>query len=91
MSFAPRPPEKRLRLRRIDSMDKGTSRMNTATYKFLQMSGRLEIVVAGKKKLELKTAAFPEVPENEVWANTDEMKIQGLSDNSIATIRKIQK
>jgi hypothetical protein len=91
MSFAPRPPEKRLRLRRIDSMDKGTSRMNPATYKFLQMSGRLEIVVAGKKKLELKTAAFPEVPENEVWANTDEMKIQGLSDNSIATIRKIQK
>jgi len=65
--------------------------MNSATYKFLQMSGRLEIVVAGKKKLELKTALFPEVPENEVWANTDEMKIQGLSDNSIATVRKVLK
>ncbi len=91
MSFAPKPPEKRLRLKRIDSIDKGTSRMNSATYKFLQMSGRLEIVVAGKKKLELKTAAFPEVPENEVWANTDEMKLRGLSDNSIATIRKVQK
>jgi hypothetical protein len=91
MSFPSRPPEKRLRLRRIDSVEKGTSRMNSATYKFLQMSGRLEIVVAGKKKLELKTALFPEVPENEVWANTDEMKIQGLSDNSIATVRKVLK
>jgi hypothetical protein len=91
MSFPPRPPEKRLRLRRIDSLDKGTSRMNSATYKFLQMSGRLEIVVAGKKKLELKVSTFPEVPENEVWANTDDMKIQGLSDNSIATVRKVLK
>ncbi len=91
MSFAPRPPEKRLRLKSVDSIDKGTSRMNSATYKFLQMSGRLEIVVAGKKKMELKTAAFPDIPENEVWANTDEMKMHGLSDNSIATIRKVLK
>jgi hypothetical protein len=91
MSFAPRPPEKRLRLRRIDSIERGMSRMNSTTYKFLQMSGRLEIVVAGKKKMELKTSPFPEVPENEVWANTDEMKLQGLSDNSIATVRKVPK
>ena len=91
MSFAPKPPEKRLRLKRVDYIDKCQSRMNSSTYKFLQMSGRLEIVVAGKKKMELKTSAFPEVPENEVWANTDEMKLHGLSDNSIATIRKVQK
>lgn len=91
MSFGPRPPEKRLRLRRIDSVDKGTSRMNSATYKFLQMSGRLEIVVAGKKKMELKTSPFPDVPENEVWVNTDEMKLLGLADNSIATVRKVAK
>ncbi len=91
MSFGPRPPEKRLRLRRIDSVDKGTSRMNPATYKFLQMSGKLEVVVAGTKKMELKATSFPEVPENEVWANTDEMKVLGLSDNSIACIRKVTK
>ena len=53
-------------------------------------SGKLEVVVAGKKKLELKVASFPEIPENEVWINTDEMKVQGLSDNSIACVRKAQ-
>jgi hypothetical protein len=83
-----RPPEKRLRLRRRDEVDKGIGKINSQTCKFLQVSGRMTFVVAGKKKLELTALPFPDVPENEVWINTDEMKIQGLSDNSIATVRK---
>lgn len=83
-----RPPEKRLRLRRRDEVDKGVGKINGQTNKFLQISGRLAIVVAGKKKLELTALPLPDVPENEVWINTDEMKVQGLSDNSIATVRK---
>ncbi len=84
-----RPPEKRLRLRRKDDLDKGNSRLNATTAKFLQVSGRIEVIVAGKKKLELKAVPLPDVPENEVWINTDEMKQLGLSDNSIATIRRV--
>jgi len=38
--------------------------------------------------LELNTMPLPDVPENEVWINTDEMKQLGLSDNSIATVRR---
>lgn len=85
-----RPPEKRLRLRRRDEIDKGTAKLNSAAYKFLQIAGRIEVVVAGKKKLELKATSVSDVPENEVWINTDEMKVQGLSDNSIATVRRTQ-
>jgi len=84
-----RSPEKRLRLRRKDELDKGNSRLNTAAAKFLQVSGRIEIIVAGKKKLELNAMSLPDVPENEVWINTDEMKLLGLSDNSIATVRRV--
>jgi len=84
-----RPPEKRLRLRRKDDLDKGNSRLNATTAKFLQVSGRIEVIVAGKKKLELNAVPLPDVPENEVWINTDEMKQLGLSDNSIATIRRV--
>jgi hypothetical protein len=85
-----RPPEKRLRLRRRDEIDKGSSKLNSMTYKFLQISGRIEVVVAGKKKLELNAVSLSDIPENEVWINTEEMRVQGLSDNSIATVRKTQ-
>jgi hypothetical protein len=83
-----RPPEKRLRLRRRDEIEKGSSKLNSTTYKFLQISGRIEVVVAGKKKLELNAIPLSDIPENEVWINTEEMRVQGLSDNSIATVRK---
>jgi hypothetical protein len=49
----------------------------------------MDVVVAGKKKLTLNVLPLSDVPENEVWINTEEMKIQGLSDNSIATVRKV--
>lgn len=83
-----RPPEKRLRLRRRDEIEKGSSKLNSTTYKFLQISGRIEVVVAGKKKLELNAIPLSDILENEVWINTEEMRVQGLSDNSIATVRK---
>ncbi|MGQ9759909.1 MAG: hypothetical protein ACUVQ5_05010 [Candidatus Methanomethylicaceae archaeon] len=82
-----RSPEKRLRLRRKDEIEKGSSKMNSETYKYLQISGRIEIIVAGKKKLELNAMPLSEISENEVWINTEEMKAAGLADNSIATIR----
>ncbi|MCX8181941.1 MAG: hypothetical protein N3D12_02355 [Candidatus Methanomethyliaceae archaeon] len=82
-----RPPEKRLRLRRNESIERGTSKMNEVTYKYLRISGKIEVVVAGKKKLELIASPSSDIPENEVWINSDEMKAAGLSDNSIATVR----
>ncbi|MCQ5374069.1 MAG: hypothetical protein NO515_03480 [Candidatus Methanomethylicia archaeon] len=82
-----KPPEKRLRLRRKENVERGTCKMNDATYKYLKISGKIEVVVAGKKKLELTASPTSDIPENEVWINVDEMKAAGLSDNSIATVR----
>ncbi|MEJ5293185.1 MAG: hypothetical protein WHS82_06270 [Candidatus Methanosuratincola sp.] len=82
-------PEKRLRLRRRDDTDKGIGKLNPSTMKYLQISEKFEVVVAGKKKMELRVLPFPDIPENEVWVNTEEMRVQGLADNSIATIRRI--
>lgn len=84
-----RPPEKRLRLRRKDDTDKGIGKLSPATLKYLQIGDRFEVVVAGKKKMELKAIPLPDIPENEVWINTEEMRFLGLADNSIATIRRV--
>ncbi|MEN3060593.1 MAG: hypothetical protein ABC550_02545 [Candidatus Methanosuratincola petrocarbonis] len=89
VTFVSKPPEKRLRLRRREDTDRGIGKMNPSTMKYLQINEKFEVVVAGKKKLELKALPFPDIPENEVWANAEEMRVQGLADNSIATIRKI--
>ena len=83
-----RPPEKRLRIRRRDDVDPGLAKINPETAKLLQIDDRLEVIVAGRKKLDLKATLFEQVPINEVWANSDEMRVQGLADNSIATIRR---
>ncbi|MDI9644033.1 MAG: hypothetical protein QFX35_02295 [Candidatus Verstraetearchaeota archaeon] len=83
-----RTPEKRLRLRRKDDNDKGVGKLSAATAKYLQIDDKFEVVVAGKKKMELKAIPLPDIPENEVWVNTEEMRALGLADNSIATIRK---
>jgi hypothetical protein len=84
-----KPPEKRLRMRRKEDTDKGIGKLNPSTMKYLQINEKFEVVVAGKKKMELRALPFPDIPENEVWANAEEMRVQGLADNSIATIRKI--
>ncbi|MCQ5336662.1 MAG: hypothetical protein NO475_00495 [Candidatus Methanomethylicia archaeon] len=86
-----RPPEKRLRIRRIDSIEKGTCKMNSETYNYLKITDRIEIVIAGKKKIELNAFPSSDIPENEVWANSDEMKIVGIADNTIATVRAVMK
>uniref|UniRef100_A0A7J3V009 Uncharacterized protein n=2 Tax=Candidatus Methanosuratincola (ex Vanwonterghem et al. 2016) TaxID=1915412 RepID=A0A7J3V009_9CREN len=89
MASMSKPPEKRLRLRRKEDTDKGIGKLNPSTMKYLQINEKFEVVVAGKKKLELRAFPLPDIPENEVWANAEEMRVQGLADNSIATIRKI--
>ncbi|MCC6013308.1 MAG: hypothetical protein LM593_02970 [Candidatus Verstraetearchaeota archaeon] len=86
-----RPPEKRLRIRRVDGIEKGTCKMNSETYNYLKITDKIEIIVAGKKKIELNAFPFSDVPENEVWANPDEMKLVGIADNTIATVRAVMK
>jgi hypothetical protein len=81
-------PEKRLRIRRIDGVDVGMAKMNSSMMKQLQITDKIEVVIAGKRKCVLTVIADDNVPEREVWANPTQMTSLGIADNSIATIRR---
>jgi hypothetical protein len=81
-------PEKRLRVRRIEGVDEGMAKMNSFMMKQLQITDKIEVVVAGKRKCILTVVADDNVPEREVWANPAQMASLGIADNSIATIRR---
>lgn len=79
--------ERRLRLRRKEEIPEGKAYMNPSTMSELGIKQEIEVVIAGKKKLYFASQPFDKVPPNEVWCNTDELKIQGIADNTIATVR----
>ncbi|MEM0265193.1 MAG: hypothetical protein QXP13_04315 [Candidatus Methanomethylicia archaeon] len=81
-------PEKRLRIRRVDGVENGMAKMNSAMVKQLQISDKIEVVIAGKRKCILTVLVDDNVPEREVWANPAQMVSLGIADNSIATIRR---
>jgi hypothetical protein len=81
-------PEKRLRIRRIEGVDEGMAKMNSSMMKQLQITDKIEVVIAGKRKCILTVIADDKVPEREVWANPAQMASLGIADNSIATIRR---
>lgn len=82
-----RPPERRLRLRRKPDVAANAARMNTKVVQELQIKDRIEIVIAGKKKLELSVIPVDDVPPNEVHCNDATLARSGIADNSIATVR----
>ncbi len=83
-----RPPEKRLRIRRRDDVDPGLAKINPETAKMLQITNSLEVVIAGKKRFTFKAIGVGDVPANEVWCNTEELRAKGIADNTIATVRR---
>jgi len=80
--------EKRLKLRKKDEVQEGTARINPKTADFLGISGKLEIVLAGKKRYNFDVIISGGVPVNEVWLNSEQMRRLGISDNTTATVRK---
>lgn len=80
--------EKRLRVRRKDNVPKGYARINPETMKLLNITDEVEGVVAGKRKFLYKVMPSESVPVNEVWCNAEEMRILGMADGTVATIRK---
>ena len=83
--------ERRLRLRRKDNVMKGSARMNPKTIKELDIESNIEVVVGGKKKLYFNVLSLEDVPVNEVWCNEEELRNNGVADNTIATVRKLTK
>ncbi len=83
-----KPIERRLRIRRVDDVDRGTAKMNPEMMKRLGIEDEVEIVIAGKKRYRFRVIPSEKVPVNEVWANSLELKQYGIADRTIATVRR---
>jgi len=79
--------ERRLRIRRRDDVPPGQARMNPKAIEYLGITSEVEIAIAGKKRILFKVLPLEMVPENEVWCNTDDLKGEGVADNTIAAVR----
>jgi len=79
--------EKRLRIRRREEVPEGQARLNPKSMEYLEIKKEVEIVIAGKKRYRFKAFPWEGVPENEVWCNADEMRMLGIADRTIATVR----
>ncbi|NPA85523.1 MAG: hypothetical protein GXO07_05935 [Crenarchaeota archaeon] len=77
--------EKRIRLRLTD-VSPTKAKINPALADQLGISDKLEIAVSGKKFV-LEAVRDGGVPENEVHVNEELMRENGISDNTIATVR----
>lgn len=80
-------PERRLRIRRREDVPEGQARMNPKTMEDLKISNSIEVVIGGKKRLRFRVLGLESVPEREVWCNAEELRVYGVADNTIATVR----
>ena len=86
--------EKRIRIRFDRSLDKPIARIPSSIAQLLSIKNgdAVEIVVAGRKKAVFTAEVFEAKPEEEaVYIYPGELEPQGVSDNSIATIRKVKR
>jgi len=81
--------QKRMRLRQKSEVKTGEAMLNTKILKEIKVkvSNTIEVVV-NKKRYSFSVLSNLDVPDNEVWLNTDEMMKNGHSDKTIATVRK---
>ncbi|MCC6039539.1 MAG: hypothetical protein LM563_02590 [Thermofilum sp.] len=79
--------ERRLRIRRKEEVAEGKAWMNPRTMAELGISSEIEVVIAGKRHFYFQVVPREDVPANEVWCNSDQLKTLGVADNTIATVR----
>lgn len=79
--------EKRIRIRYDASVKPDSAKLNSELAKMLNIVDRLELVVAGRAKFILNAIIDDSVEADRVHVNPDVMREEGVSDNSIATIR----
>lgn len=81
--------EKRIRLSYDPSVGKDEAKISTALASELGIKDYLEISVASRKKFKFKAIVIDGLPSNTVYVNPDIMKMHGVADNSICTIRSL--
>ena len=79
--------EKRVRLVYDPAVAKDEAKISKALAEELNITQFLEISVAGKKRFKFKAVVVDSIPSDVVYVNPEPMKIHGIANNSICTIR----
>jgi len=82
--------EKRIRIRFDESLPEGAAKVpkDLARMLGIKEGDKIEIVVAGRKKFVFTATLIDEEGTNLVYVYPEDLKEKGVSDNSIATLRK---
>lgn len=80
--------EKRLRIKKVNEVSEGKLVINNEIASELEIENKAEIVIGGKKRLIFDVILNSSVPKNQVFINSNEAKLYGIADNTIATVRK---
>ncbi len=82
--------EKRIRIRYDESLPEGSARVpkDLASMLGIKNGDIIEIVIAGKKKFLFKAEIIEETGTNTVYCYPEELRENGVADNSIATLRR---
>ncbi len=85
--------EKRIRIKYDESLPENTARVSKELAKLIGISENdsIEIVVAGKKKFVFRALIVDDIESNTVYCYPEELRENGVADNSIATIRRARK
>lgn len=82
--------EKRLRVRYDESLKEPLAKIPRPVAGMLGIKDgdSVEVVVAGRKKFVFKALVIESNEENTIYVYPDELKSNGVADDSIATLRK---
>ncbi len=79
--------EKRLRIKGVDDVEKGTVRINKTVAEELGSLNEAEIVESEKKRT-FKVIADEKTPQGEIWANPEDLRSMGVAEGTVVTVRK---
>lgn len=79
--------EKRVRLVYDPSIEKDEAKVSKVLADELGIKDFIEVSIAGKKRFRFRAVIIENMSNDIVYVNPDVMKIHGVADNSICTIR----
>lgn len=81
--------EKRVKLRKMASIEPGYVAISAALVKELSIKDRAEISVKGRR-VKLQVIVQEGIPPGEIWASSNDPSLNLFSDNSVVTVRSLR-